>query len=95
MKPYILLLIQDDIKITALIGALENLRISARDYHLHNSTVIFHLMGIKETEEQVEAYCKLIESGIDEGMSNPKELQAFAKTVYAKLSEFGERSESN
>lgn len=82
-------------KITALIGALENLRISARDYHLHNSTVIFHLMGIRETEEQVEAYCKLIESGMEERTNNPKELQAFAKTVYTKLLEFEERSETN
>lgn len=90
MKPYILLLIQDDIKITTLIGALENLRISARDYHLNNSTVIFHLMGIRETEEQVEEYCKLIESRTEEFMSNPKELQLFAKAVYTKLLRFVE-----
>jgi hypothetical protein len=92
MKPYILLLIQDDIKITTLIGALENLRISARDYHLNNSTVIFHLMGIPETEEQVEAYCKLIESGKEELINNPKELQVFAKAVYTKLLAFVEPS---
>ena len=90
MKRFILLLIKDDIKITTLIGALENINISAYDYHLNNSTIIFHLMSIEPTEEQLEEYSKLIETGKADLLSKPKELQAFAKRVYKELLEFVE-----
>lgn len=45
MKTNILRLIQDDIKISRLIGVLEQLDISANSYYLGNSAVIFFLYG--------------------------------------------------
>lgn len=65
MKENIIRLIQDDIKISRLVNALESLNISAYQYNLGNVKVIFSLMGIPEDEEKSEIYFKMIERGED------------------------------
>ncbi|TSJ39080.1 hypothetical protein [Fluviicola chungangensis] len=88
MKTNIILLIQDDIKISRLIGVLENLDISAGSYYLGNVTVIFSLMGISNTEANQEFYQLLIEKADDlENYRTPKALMELAEEVYGKLGE--------
>ena len=65
MKKNIIRLIQDDIKISRLVNALERLNISAYQYSLGNSKVIFSLMGIPEDEQNSEIYFKMVERGED------------------------------
>jgi|GEM_PF-4130364 len=65
MKKNIIRLIQDDIKISRLINTLERLNVSASQYNLGNSMVIFSLMGIPEDEQKTEIYFKMVEQGED------------------------------
>lgn len=65
MKKNIIRLIQDDIKISRLINTLERLNVSASQYNLGNSMVIFSLMGIPEDEQKTEVYFKMVEQGED------------------------------
>lgn len=58
-------LIRDDIKISRLINTLEKLNISAYQYSLGNSKVIFSLMGIPDEEQNFEIYYKMIEQAED------------------------------
>lgn len=88
MKTNIIRLIQDDIKISRLIGVLENLDISASSYYLGNVTVIFSLMGISNTEANQEFYQLLIEKADDlEKYRSPEALLELAEEVYGKLGE--------
>lgn len=88
MKTNIIRLIQDDIKISRLIGVLENLDISASSYYLGNVTVIFSLMGISNTEANQEFYQLWIEQADDlEKYRSPEALKELAEEVYGKLGE--------
>lgn len=88
MKTNILRLIQDDIKISRLIGVLENLEIYASSYYLGNSTVIFSLMGITDNEQNQEFYQLLIEQADDlEKYRTPEDLSKLAEEVYERLGE--------
>lgn len=86
MKSNIVHLIRDDIKISKLINTLEQLKISARHYHLSNSTVVFSLMGIPEDEPNLEIYYKLIEQGadLDKYDSNEK-IAELAEGIFKQL----------
>ncbi|HEY1054631.1 MAG TPA: hypothetical protein VGE24_05830 [Emticicia sp.] len=48
-----------------MINTLERLNVSAYQYTLGNSKVIFSLMGIPDEEQNFEIYYKLIEQGED------------------------------
>ncbi len=88
MKTNILSLIQDDIKISRLIGVLENLDISASSYYLGNVTVIFSLMGISNTEQNQEFYQLLLEQADDlEKYRTPESFSKLAEEVYERLGE--------
>jgi hypothetical protein len=86
MKRNMILLIRDDIKISRLINTLEQLNVSARHYHLSNSTVIFSLMGIPEEEPNLEIYYKMIEQGadLDKYDSNEK-IEELAEGIFKQL----------
>lgn len=88
MKTNIIRLIEDDIKISRLIGVLENLDISASSYYLGNVTVIFSLMGISNTEANQEFYQLWIEKADElEKYRSPEALNELAEEVYGKLEE--------
>lgn len=89
MKSNIVHLIRDDIKISRLINTLERLNISAHQYNLGNSKVIFSLMGIPEEEPYLEIYYKLIEQGadLDKYDSNEK-IEELAEGIFKQLMVF-------
>lgn len=86
MKKNIVLLISDDIKISTLVNMLESIGISAYNYYLNNSKVIFSLMGIPLKDETQDFYYKLIELGIniqkDHTLTERKKL---AEEIYTSL----------
>ncbi|MNK12768.1 hypothetical protein D3C87_308440 [compost metagenome] len=79
-------LIRDDIKISRLINTLEQLNVSAYQYTLGNSKVIFSLMGIPDEEQNFEIYYKMIEQGEDltKYDSNEK-IEELAEDVFKQL----------
>lgn len=86
MKTNILRLIQDDIKISRLIGVLEQLDISANSYYLGNSTVIFSFMGIADNEHNQELYHRMVEQGEDlEKYLAPAKVKELAEEIYKQL----------
>lgn len=87
MKENIIHLIQDDIKISKLISNLQNLGISACNYYLNNSRVIFNLMGIPIEEETQDLYHRMIELGSDAGEynSSSKNVEELAEDIYSFL----------
>jgi hypothetical protein len=86
MKTNIISLIQDDIKISRLIGLLENLAISANSYYLGNFTVIFSLMEITDSEENRESYHCLVEQGEDlDKYGSPEKVKELAEEIYREL----------
>ncbi|MNK00384.1 hypothetical protein D3C87_181680 [compost metagenome] len=89
MKTNIVRLIRDDIKISRLINTLERLNVSARQYHLSNSAVIFSLMGIPDEEPNLEIYYKMIEQGadLDKYDSNEK-IEELAEGIFTQLMVF-------
>ena len=90
MKTNILRLIQDDIKISRLIGVLENLNIYANSYYLGNATVIFSLMGITDNEQNQEFYQLMVEQADDlEKYRTPEALKEFTEEIYGALGELG------
>lgn len=82
-------LIRDDIKISRLINTLERLNVSAYQYTLGNSKVIFSLMGIPDEEQNFEIYYKMIEQGEDltKYDSNEK-IEELAEEVFRQLMVF-------
>lgn len=86
MKTNILRLIQNDIKISRLIGVLEQLDISANSYYLGNSTVIFSFMGIAENEHNKDWYHLMVEQGedLDKYLSSAK-VKELAEEIYKQL----------
>jgi hypothetical protein len=61
---------------------LEQLTISAYQYNLSNSKVVFSLMGILEEEQTLEIYYKLIELGADlEQCDSNQKLKKFADSI--------------
>lgn len=82
-------LIRDDIKISRLINTLERLNVSAYQYTLGNSKVIFSLMGIPDEEQNFEIYYKMIEQGEDltKYDSNEK-IEELAEEVFKQLMVF-------
>lgn len=86
MKENIIHLIQDDIKISKLISNLQNLGISACNYYLNNSRVIFNLMGIPIEEETQDLYHRMIELGSDPGEYNSSsKIEELAEDIYGFL----------
>lgn len=86
MKTNIISLIQDDIKISRLIGLLENLAISANCYYLGNSKVIFSLMEITDNEENRESYHFLVERGEDlDKYDSPEKVKELVEEIYREL----------
>lgn len=82
-------LIRDDIKISRLINVLESLNVSAYQYSLGNSKVIFSLMGIPDEEQNFEIYYKMIEQGEDltKYDSNEK-IEELAENIFRQLMVF-------
>lgn len=86
MKTNILRLIQDDIKVSRLIGVLEQLDISANSYYLGNSTVIFSFMGIADNEHNQELYHHMVERGEDlDKYLAPEKVKELAEEIYKCL----------
>lgn len=86
MKTNILRLIQDDIKISRLIGVLEQLDISANSYYLGNSTVIFSFLGIADNEQNQELYHRMVERGEDlDKYLSPANVKELAEEIYKQL----------
>lgn len=90
MKHHIIQLIKDDVKVTQLIQTLQKLDISAGQYYLCNSSVIFYLMGILDDEPMLEKYSGLIEAAELGIMNDPKKLTVFSCRVYDDLLGFME-----
>lgn len=86
MKTNIISLIRDDIKISRLIDTLERLNISAHQYNLGNSKVVFSLMGIPEEEPKLEIYYKLVEQGADlEQYDSNEKIEELAEGIFRQL----------
>lgn len=86
MKTNILRLIQDDIKISRLIGVLEQLDISANSYYLGNSSVIFSFLGIPDNEHNQELYHRMVEQGEDlDKYLAPVKVKELAEEIYKQL----------
>lgn len=86
MKENIIRLIRDDIKISRLINTLEDLNVSAHQYSLGNSIVIFSLMEIDENEQHSEIYFKMVEQGEDLVKYNSKEkIEELAEEIFKQL----------
>lgn len=65
MKTNVLTLIKDDIKISRLTNTLDQLNVPVNHYPLGNAKVIFSLLEIPETEQNLESYYQLIEQAAD------------------------------
>lgn len=88
MKHHIIQLIKDDVKVTQLVQTLEKLDILTGQYYLCNSSVIFYLMGIPDSEQMIEKYSGLIESAEFGIMNDPKKLTVFSIQVHDDLLEY-------
>lgn len=86
MKKNIVRLIQDDIKISRLINTLERLNVSAHQYNLGNSKVIFSLLGIPEDEHKAEVYFKMVEQGEDLAKYDSNEkIEELSEEIFKQL----------
>ncbi|MGV3609850.1 MAG: hypothetical protein ACO1N0_02805 [Fluviicola sp.] len=86
MKSNIIRLIKDDIKISRLVNTLERLQVSAHQYSLGNSGVIFSLMGVPAEEQNLDLYYKLIEQGEDVTKYNTNEkIEELAEEIFRQL----------
>lgn len=86
MKNNIVHLITDDIKISRLVNTLARIEVSAYQYSLGNSMVIFSLMGIPAKEEHKDLYYKMIEQGEDTTKYDTKEkIEELAEEIFRQL----------
>ena len=88
-RELIISLIKDDLINQKLVNGLEDLGLSAGDYLLHASTMVFKLMGIAETgineyifEQYLNLSEKVKEVDVTEGHYK---LDALAEEIYAYL----------
>lgn len=86
MKKNIIRLIRDDIKISRLINTLERLNVSAHQYNLGNSMVIFSLLGIPEDDQKTEVYFKMVEQGEDLSKYDTNEkIEELSEEIFRQL----------
>jgi hypothetical protein len=86
MKANILTLIEDDIKISRLTNTLDLLNVPANHYPLGNAKVIFSLLEIQESEQNLETYYQLIEQAADSEQCDLNEkLTELAEGVFREL----------